>query len=206
MLAPLARRIALARPVATAFQSRPFSATNPNNGDGAVAKIDTSSQPKDLSEFKRMNNAELFSDYVDSTSRAELGKIRDIEEELMATVSAEPEPIDWAHWRKEIKHPDIVDELKVIHENTPPANSDAEKARMQKVIEDTFNPMLIELQKATTEAEAEAIEYEKQAEEMSYLHDNISDLTVDEFLEKFPTLKASIEKDLDQGKWFDEQQ
>lgn len=206
MLAPLARRIALARPVATAFQSRPFSATNPNNSDGSVVKIDTSVQAKDLSDFKRMNSAELFADYVDNAARAELGKIRDIEEELMATASVEPEPIDWAHWRKEIKHPDIVDELKVIHEDTPPASADAEMARMQKVIEDTFNPMLVELQKAAAEAEAEAAEYEKQAEEMSYLHDNIADLTVDEFLEKFPTVKASIEKDLEQGKWFDEQQ
>lgn len=206
MLAPLARRIALARPVATAFQSRPFSTGSPNNSDGSAMKLDNSALPKDLSEFKRLNGAEYFSEYADASARSELGKIRDIEDEMIATLTAEAEPIDWAHWRKEIKHPTIVDELKVLHNETPAANTDDERARMEKVIEDTFNPMLQELRNAASEAEAEAAEYEKQAEEISYLHDNIADLSVDEFLEKYPTVKASIEKDLQEGKWFDEQQ
>ncbi len=206
MLAPLARRIALARPVATAFQSRPFSASSPPNDSGtSVAKIDTTVPNKDLGDYKRLSGAELFADHIDAAGRAELGKIRDIEDELIANVSAEFEPIDWEHWRKEIKHPGVVDELKVMHEETPPTDVEAEKMRVQKVVEDTFNPMLAELQKLTADAEVEAEEYEKKAEEMNYLHDNLSTMTVDEFLERYPTVKESIEKDIEDGKWFAEE-
>lgn len=195
MLAPLARRIAVARPVATALQSRPFGASSPNNSEPNAAH-------RDLAEFKRVNGAELFSDLLDPAGRAEIGKIRDIEDEMLNTVSAESEPIDWAAWKKEIQHPTIVDELKVMHDETPVVTGEAEKTRMQKVVEETFNPMLAELEKLTAEAEAEAAEYEKRAEEVAYLHDNINSLTVDEFLEKYPTVKQSIEKDIQEGKWF----
>lgn len=206
MLAPLARRIALARPVATAFHSRPFGASSPSNDSGnAVSKIDTAGPAKDLAEFKRVSGAELFADHIDAAGRAELGKIRDIEDELVATVSTEHEPIDWEQWSKEIKHPGIVDELKVMHDGTPQMDTETERKRMQKVVEDTFNPMLDELSKLAAESEAEAKEYEQKAGEMDYLHDNISSMSIDEFLEKYPTVKESIEKDIENGKWFTEE-
>ncbi len=185
----------MARPVATALQSRPFGASSPNNSD-------TSAAHRDLAEFKRVNGAELFAEYLDPSGRAEIGKIREIEDEMLNTVSVESEPIDWAAWKKEIRHPTIVDELKVLHDETPIDSGEAEKTRMQKVVEETFNPMLEELEKLTAEAEAEAVEYEKRAAEVQYMHDNVATMTVDEFLEKYPTVKQSIEKDIQEGKWF----
>lgn len=195
MIAPLARRIACARPVATAFQSRPFTSSPPSNGE-------SSTSGNSLSEFKRVNASELFSEYIDPSARAELGKIRDLEDEILTTASMEVSDIDWTSWKKEINHPTIVDDLKVMHDATPLADGEAEKVRLQKVVEETFKPMLAELEQLTTAAESEAAEYEKKAAEISYLHDNVANMPVDDFLEKYPTVKKAIEKDIQEGKWF----
>lgn len=204
MLAPLARRIVLARPVATAFQTRPFSASTPNN-DTAVVKVDNSAPTMDLSDYKRPNPTDMFADVADSAARVELSKIRDLEDEMVSSVSAEVEPIEWDQWRKDIRYPGLVDELKVLHDATPVPDVEAEKQRLQKIVEDTFNPMLVDLQQMAQDAEVEAQEFEKQADEMNYLHDNLREMSVDEFLEKYPSVKESIEKDIEGNRWFTEE-
>jgi len=201
MIAPLARRIACARPVATAIQSRPFTSSPPSNAESASTTT-TNNNSNSVSEFKRVNAAELFSEYIDPSARAELSKIRELEDEILSTASMEVPDIDWATWKAEINHPTLVDDLKVMHDATPLADGAAETARLTKVVEETFKPMLAELEQLAAEAETEAAVYEKKAAEISYLHDNVATLPIDEFLEKYPTVKKAIEKDIEEGKWF----
>lgn len=204
MLAPLARRIVLARPVATALQTRPFSATTPS-GDTPV-KVDAGGPPTtEFSEWKRINPSEWLAEFPDGAARSELAKIRDVEDEIISTVNVEAEPIDWDHWRNEIRYPGLVDELKLIHDDTPMPDMEAEKKRLQQAVEDTFNPVIAELEKVAADVEQETVELEKRAADAQYLHDNIRELTVEEVLEKFPAIRESIEKDVKENRWFVEE-
>lgn len=196
MLAPLARRIVLARPVASAIQTRQFGPSTPSNSDASPAK--------ELADLKRP--MEIMGDTLEPAAKAELVKIREIEDELMATASQEAEPIDWNAWKKTMRHPTIVDELKQMFEATPPPDVEAERARMEKAVDDTFNPMIAELEHLVKEHEKDAIEYEKQAKDVMYLSENIDTIPIDEFLSYYPETRKAIEKDIQAGKWFQDEE
>lgn len=153
-------------------------------------------------DIKRFQPQEWFASFEDPIVRAELNKIREVENDLLQTVSAKTVPIDWSYWAEEIKYPGIVDELKEMHESTPVPDIESEQAKAEEQIESIFNPIIEEFSKLASEAEAETKELEKRAEEVAYLRENIKELSVDEFLEKYPTVKKSIEDDLANNRWF----
>lgn len=179
-----------------AFRSAPVAAKD------LELQLDTTAAPKSIEDLKRFEPNKWFPEFKDPSIRNELNKIREMESDLITTVTTEVTPVDWEYWRSEIKHPGLVDDLKAIYDASPIPDVEAERARLQKSIEAAFNPILAELNQLSKDSEAETMALEKRAEEITYLRDNIKDLTVDEFLAKYPTVKASIEDDIANNRWY----
>lgn len=164
--------------------------------------IDNSPKEVTLEDLPRLNPAEFFKGLDDNAVRVQLSKLREIENELVSQMSTKEEPLDWAHWQSDVHFPGLVDELKEIHENIPVPNVEEEKKRLAMETEETFGPIIKEFTRLAEEAEEEMVALEKRAADVTYLRDNVRDLTVDEFLEKYPTVKASIEDDIANNRWF----
>lgn len=163
--------------------------------------IDKSPKEVALEDLPRLDPAKLFTEVDDTSIRTQLAKLREIENDLASQVALKQEPMDWAHWQSNIQFPGLVDELKKIHESIPVPNIEEEKRRIAKETEETFNPIIEEFAKLAKEAEEEMMTLEKRADDVTYLRDNIRELTVDEFLDKYPTVKASIEEDIANNRW-----
>lgn len=193
MLSLAARRLALASrgSVSMRLATRPASSA-------ALGKAKATR----MEDFKPLEPAEWFPEFEDAGVRTQLLKLREMENDLMATVSMNSEPVDWAHWEKTIKSPGLVQELKEIHENLAIPDIAAEKEKLAKNVKEVFDPIIAEFTKLAKESEDETAKLEARAAEVTYLRDNIRDLTVEEFLEKYPTVKASIEDDIANNRWF----
>ncbi|PXF48543.1 ATP synthase subunit d, mitochondrial [Gracilariopsis chorda] len=153
-------------------------------------------------EIQSFDPSQWFPQFSDTAVRSELSKIRDIESELMQALDVKEVPIDWEQWNIQIKYPGLVDELKSLYEATPVPDIAETKKAIDDEIEAVFQPIIEEFSKMAKEAEAETAELEKRCEEITYLRDNIANLTVDEFLDKYPAVKKSIEDDIANNRWF----
>lgn len=170
----------------------------------ALSSLTINTSPKEvaLEELPRFEPSEWFKSFDEAAIRSHLAKLRDIENDLLSSMSTKEEPLDWDHWNSVIKYPGLVDELKKIHESLPIPDVEEEKKRLVAATEATFAPMIAEFEKLAIEGEAETVELEKRAAEVTYLRDNVGELTVEEFLEKYPGVKASIEDDIANNRWF----
>lgn len=158
---------------------------------------------KSTGDLERFEPGEWFQDFSDPQIRSQLNKLREIENDVISTVSPKMEAsLDWSEWESEIKYPGLVKELKAIHDKVPIPDVEAEKAQLAKKLDDIFTPIMAEFAQLAKDAEAETLELEKRASEITYLRDNLNKLTVDEFLEKYPSVKASIEDDIANNRWF----
>eukprot|EP00177_Eucheuma_denticulatum_P006356 GFKZ01011587.1.p1 GENE.GFKZ01011587.1~~GFKZ01011587.1.p1 ORF type:complete len:197 (+),score=46.12 GFKZ01011587.1:97-687(+) len=173
----------------------------------ALSSLTINTSPKEvaLEEIPRFEPSEWFKSFDEAAIRGHLAKLRDIENELVSSMAAQEESIDWDHWKSVIKYPGLVDELKQIHESMPVPDAEEEKKRLAEAAEATFAPIIAEFEKLAMEGEAETVELEKRAAEVTYLRDNLGELTVEEFLEKYPGVKASIEDDIANNRWFSEE-
>lgn len=158
---------------------------------------------KSTEELARFEPGEWFQDFSDPQIRSQLNKLRDLENDIISTVSPKMDTsLDWSEWESEIKYPGLVKELKAIHDKVPIPDVDEEKAQLSKKLDDIFNPIMAEFAQLAKEAEAETLQLEERANEVTYLRDNLNKLSVDEFLEKYPSVKASIEDDIANNRWF----
>ncbi|CAN8066469.1 unnamed protein product [Agarophyton chilense] len=153
-------------------------------------------------EMEQFDPTKLFQEFSDSSVRSELSKIRDVEAELLQAISVKDAPIEWEQWKKEINYPGLVDELKSAYEAVPAPDVEDARKKADEQVTATFKPIIEELSALAQEAEAEAEELEKQCEEIAFLKDNFSEMPIDDFLEKFPTVKKSLEDDISNNKWF----
>jgi hypothetical protein len=153
-------------------------------------------------EFQRLDPADYFTENTDPSVRAELGRLRAIEDEVIASVSQDVPTIDWDEWRKEIRYPGLVDELKRIHDSIQVPDVEKERENLVASMREAFEPILENFKKLALEAEESSRHLEKRLEEVNYLHDNIADIPLDEFLEKYPKVKEQIEDDVKNNRWF----
>lgn len=159
-------------------------------------------QPKTPEAYERFDASKYLSEESAPAVQAELQRIRAAEDDAIATITEEIPEIDWEAWRKDIGYPGLVDELKAAHDAVPVPNVDAERERLQKTVYDTFNPLLAKLKKHAQDAEANSKVYADRLEEITYLHDNVGEMPVDEFLAKYPAVRKSIEDDIEHNRWF----
>lgn len=143
-----------------------------------------------------------FPDITDATFRSQLTKIREIENDVLESVNQKEEFIDWAQWKKEIYYPGLVDDLKTLYDATPIPNVEEETKAMDKKIDEIFEPIVQELTVLAKESESQIADLEKRIEDLSFLRDNLAEIPIDEFLEKYPAIQKSIEEDVINNKWF----
>lgn len=140
--------------------------------------------------------------FDDPSVRAELNKLREIESDLKNTLDAETAPIDWEHWAKQITYPHLVDEIKEIYESTPDPDIEHHMEIAKKKVNEIFDPMIAEYEALAKESESGTAELEKKLEEVTFLKNNFRNLSVEEFLEKYPAFRKSIEEDIKNNRWF----
>lgn len=144
----------------------------------------------------------ILQDFDEPAIRTELNKLREVETDLKNTLDAKSAPVDWEHWRKEIAYPGLVDEVKEIFDAMPPIDIEEQKEKAEKQVNDVFDPIIAHYETLSKEAEAEVAELEKKLDEVTFLRDNISNLSVQEFLEKYPAVKKALEDDIKNNRWF----
>lgn len=167
--------------------------------------INTNPEQVALEDMPRFEPAEWFKSFDEAAIRGHLAKLRDIENDIVSSMMAEGEPLDWDQWRSTIKYPGLVDELKQIHDSLPVPDVEEEKKRLVTETEATFAPIIAKFEQMAADGEAATVELEKRAAEVTYMRDNVADLTVEEFLDKYPGVKASIEDDIANNRWFAEE-
>lgn len=168
---------------------------------GAVNDEHPPVQPVSIQEYKRFNPSEWFSDVDDPSVRKELSRIRSLEDDAIAQVSKEIPAIDWDKWRSKINTPGVVDEIKAAHDSIEVPSVVEEQKRLQKEVIDAFAPIIKEAEELAIEADKSAKELQMQLEEYTYLNEKLSDLTIDEVLERFPQMKKEIEDDIANNRW-----
>lgn len=192
MLAHALRRIALApRPLAP----RPLAPI----ATGA-RRLATSTSPT----TELLDPSTWTQNFDMDAARVELQKIRDIENDLKASMDIKTTPIDWEHWQSEISYPGLVDELKAALETVPVPNVEEEFAKISKEIDSTFDPIIAQCDSLANEAASETAELEARISEIKYMSDNIEEMPIDEFLERNPGFKKAIEEDIENHRWFGE--
>lgn len=182
--------------------SRGSAATRIALRPSSSISLDKSQTQTEIEGLQPLEPTEWFPEFTDPAIRSQLLKLREIESELIAKVSTKGEPMDWAHWEKTVKSPGLVQELKKIHETTPIPDVEAEKAILTKNIDEVFDPIIAEFTQLAKDAEEETAKLEARAADVKYLRDNIRELTVEQFLEKYPKVKASIADDIANNRWF----
>lgn len=145
---------------------------------------------------------QFFTDVDDAQVRSQLNKLRELEIEITSKLSSKMDAMDWSHWDSVIKYPGLVKELKNVHESMPLPDVKAVQEEFVKKAEDTFNPIIEEFEKLAVESEAEVKELEERAAEVAYMADNLKEMTVEEFLDKYPELRKGIEDDVKNNRWF----
>lgn len=146
--------------------------------------------------------AELIETMDEAEVRTELSKLRDSENELMSALKRDPVEIDWAHWKSQIAYPGLVDDLQKEYETEVESDIEADIEGAEKEINSLFDPIIAQYDKMATEAEQDTIEIEKQLADVTFIRDNIKDLSLEEFFNKYPKIKENIEKDIIENKWF----
>lgn len=158
---------------------------------------------KPLSDWKPFDMSQLFPDEEDPHARAELNKLRNIEEELMSGLATtETKEIDWSYWEKEIKYPGLVQAMKEQYENTNVPDFQGALKQQQEMIHETFDPVIKEMKEFGERLDKDIEVYEKRLKEVSSMADNLDKLTVDEWLEQNPECKKEIEDDVKNNRWF----
>lgn len=155
-----------------------------------------------IAEHKHFEPSEWFTDVEDSSVRNELNKIREVENDMLSSFATREAEIDWSHWKSEITYPGLVDELKAMHDSSPVPSIEEEAKKAYKEIENAFVPVLKEFETLSKDVEAETAKLEARLKEVTFLKENLENLTVDEFLEKYPSVKKSIEDDIANNRWF----
>lgn len=168
----------------------------------ATLSAKKSDAPSDLASLKRFEPSEWFPEFTNPAIRGELNKLRDLEAELIATVDVKVAPIDWDAWEKQIRHPTLLKELKEIYATMPLPDVEAETAAMHAKIEETFKPIMSNLAEMAKKTEKEVEELEKRLGEVTFLEDNLKEMPIDEFLDRYPSVKKSIANDIENNKWF----
>lgn len=158
--------------------------------------------PESEKSFDVVASERFLSDFDDVSVRAELSKLRQAETELMGQVESSAVTIDWDHWKKAIRYPGLVDEVKQIFDEIKTPDLEQEKKEAEAHIESVFNPIIEHYDQLVTEAEEETQKLEKDLGEAEFIRDNIQDLSSEEFLKRNPSLKKSIEDDVANNKWF----
>lgn len=171
---------------------------SPKSGDGGNIPVEISS----IEEHKRFDPSEWFTDVEDASVRKELSKVRAIEEDLISELSKELPPIDWDAWRAQVRVPGFVDEMKAAYDSIEMPNFDEECKQARKDVEEAFAPLLKQVEQAMKETDKDAESMRAQLDEMTYFHDNIREITVDEVLEKYPKMREEIEDDIANNRWF----
>lgn len=190
-----------------ALSAAPVSRTAPSLVRALSADVSTAltaPPKKDVSvdEYERFDPSKWLSSESAPQVRAELARIRQAEDETIDAVTGEVPDIDWAMWQKTIAYPGLVDELKAAYESVPVPNFEAERERMHAEVNAAFEPLLAKLKKHATDAEANSKLYTKRLEEISHLESNVAEMPIDDFLEKYPAVRKSIEDDVKNNKWF----
>lgn len=144
----------------------------------------------------------ILKDFDEPAIRSELNKLREVENDIKSALDSRTTPIDWDSWRKEIAYPDFVDEVKEIYDSVPPLDVEEHKEKARKKVDEVFDPIISQYEALSKEAEAETIELEKKMDEVTFLRDNIQNLSVEEFLEKYPAVRKSLEDDIKNNRWF----
>ncbi len=137
----------------------------------------------------------------DQTVKSDLARIRAAEDEAVASVSGSVPEIDWGAWKEEIAYPGIVDEMKAVHDSIPVPDFSAERDRLQALVREEFEPMLAAIEQAAADSEANSKQYEGRLVEMTALDKGLKDITMEEYLEKYPEVKKSIADDMAAHKW-----
>lgn len=156
----------------------------------------------DNSSIEQFDPSKWFPEVKDLSIRAELNKIREHESEILSLLDQQSDPIDWDKWAQEISYPGLIDEMKKAYDAIPIPNFEEQAKESEAQIEQTFEPIIKKFEQIAKEKEEEIANLEKRIDETTFLRDNIENLTIDEFLEKYPTVKESIEKDIRENKWF----
>ena len=153
-------------------------------------------------ESQLLDPNSVFSEFDAASIRSEVNKLREIENEIYQTVSTPVAAVDWKQWESDIKYPEFVAELKELHDSTPEPDVAEETAKIQKEIEDVFDPIIAKFEKLAEESAQETAELEAEVAKFTDLRENITELPMDEFLDRFPTVKKSIEDDITNNRWF----
>lgn len=191
----------LARNSARAARNGPsFSRTV--SADASTALTTPEQKKVAVNDYERFDPSKWLSGEGAPQVRAELARIRQAEDEAIEAVTHEVPDIDWGSWQKEIAYPGLVDDLKAAHDSVPMPNFESERQRLQAEVNATFEPLLAKLKQHALDAEANAKAYKQRLEEISTLHDGVATMPIDEFLEKYPAVKKSIEDDVKSNKWF----
>lgn len=157
-----------------------------------------------LADHKRFDASAWLQDEAeaDPAIRSELLRIRQAEDETIGALTKEVPEIDWEHWEETIDAPGLVAKLRKAYDEVPVPDMEEERQRLHKEIHDAFEPLLAKIKQHALDAEAQEKVYRKRLEEVSYLHDNINDIPLDEFLAKYPAVKKKLEDDIIENKWF----
>lgn len=155
-----------------------------------------------MDEYERFDPSKWLTDETAPQVRAELARIRQAEDEAIDAVTGEVPDIDWAMWKETIVYPGLVDELKAAYESVPVPDFETERERMHAEVNAAFEPLLAKLAKHAKEAEESSKMYKSRLEEISHLEKNLAEMPIDDFLEKYPAVRKTIEEDVKNNKWF----
>lgn len=147
---------------------------------------------------------QLIESYDDAEVRTELSKLRDAESDLMSQIKTSDVTIDWDSWKKDIKYPNLIDDMKKEYEAASTPSIEDDKTAMLKQVDSLFDPIIEQYDTMAKDAEEETLKLEEQLKEIQFVKDNIKDLSLEEFFKRYPTVLKSIEDDISQNKWFTE--
>jgi len=121
----------------------------------------------------------------------------DISDKMRVT----PVDLDWAHWRNEIATPGVVDQLKAEWESLPVPDVEGQKKDLEMELNSLFAPFLekaTELEKEAEELHAWALQ---EAEKVDMQIANLPSLTVEEYLDMNPDVKARVNQEIEEHQW-----
>jgi hypothetical protein len=165
----------------SAGQARGFAAPAP----AAKADLDWDALDTSIaSEGGKRELAQLRTTYLDVQQKLD-------------EMTKEPEPINWAQWKKEVD-PQLVDAFQKAYDSMPlPEYQDSGLEAVQK----TFDDLLVQAGELSAHSEKRMGEIQQEIKAIDAELDRVAKLTIDDVLEAEPELGRRIHAEISEGKF-----
>lgn len=167
-----------------------------------LRKASTAASNQMTTEMEHLEPEKYFAEMDDANVKSHMNKLRNAENDLLTAINAKAAPLDWDAWKKDIKYPGLVDELKQIYDDIPVPDIKAEQEKARQHVDNIFDPIIKDYEQVAEEAEKDTVELEKEVQEYTQVRDNIRNISLEDFLKKYPSVTKDIEQDVENNRWY----